>query len=383
MEKKAIKVLSVFGTRPEAIKMAPLVKELESRAEFDSVVCVTAQHREMLDSVLDCFSIVPDYDLDIMQSGQTLPDISSRVLCGLDDVLHDAKPDIVLVHGDTTSAFSSALGAFYAKIPVGHVEAGLRTYDRYSPFPEEMNRCLIGRLAEYHFSPTRQNAENLLKENVSGKIFVSGNTVIDAMKYTVGDGKFYTPELKDIDFDNKRIITLTCHRRENYGKPMENIFSAVRLIAENHKDVEIVYPVHLSPYIRETANKFLSGITNIKLIAPLDAVEMHRLMAKSYLVMTDSGGIQEEAPALAKPVIVLRRETERPEAVEAGTVKLAGVDKDTIYELTEQLLNDELAYESMSKAINPYGDGNACKRIADALLYCFGRRSEPPEEFQL
>lgn len=383
MEKKAIKVISVFGTRPEAIKMAPLVKELETRAEFDSRVCVTAQHREMLDSVLDCFSIVPDYDLDIMQSGQTLPDITSRVLCGLDDVFHDAKPDIVLVHGDTTSAFSSALCAFYAKIPVGHVEAGLRTYDRHSPFPEEMNRCLIGRLAEYHFAPTHQNAQNLLKENVGGRIFVSGNTVIDAMKYTVGDGEFYTTDLKDIDFENKRIITLTCHRRENYGEPIENIFSAVRLIAQNHKDVEIVYPVHLSPYIRETAIKFLSGISNIKLIAPLDAVEMHRLMANSYLVLTDSGGIQEEAPALAKPVIVLRRETERPEAVEAGTVKLAGVDKDKIYELTEELLNDEHAYERMSKAINPYGDGNACKRIADALLYCFGRNNEPPEEFQL
>lgn len=382
MKEKAIKVISVFGTRPEAIKMAPLVKELNNRPEFSSLVCVTAQHRQMLDSVLDCFSIKPDFDLDIMQSGQTLSDITSRVLYGLGDVLREAEPDIILVHGDTTTAFASALTAFYAKTPVGHVEAGLRTYDRYSPYPEEMNRSLIGRLAEYNFAPTAENAENLRRENVEGSIFVTGNTVIDAMKYTVGDGSSNTPELRSIDFANKRVITLTCHRRENYGEPMKNIFSAVRRIAAANSDVEIVYPVHMSPTVRDTAREYLGGIPNIHLIPPLDAMEMHRLMSKSFFVMTDSGGIQEEAPALGKPVLVLRRETERPEAVKAGTVKLAGVDEDEIFALASQLLGDESVYESMARAVNPYGDGNACRRIADALLYSFGKRAEPPEEFR-
>ena len=382
MKEKEIKVISVFGTRPEAIKMAPLVKELESRPEFCSLVCVTAQHRQMLDSVLDCFSIQPDFDLDIMQSGQTLSDITSRVLYGLGDVLTEAKPDIVLVHGDTSTAFASALGAFYAKIPVGHVEAGLRTYDRYSPYPEEMNRCLISRLSEYHFAPTIENADNLRKENVEAQVFVTGNTVIDAMKYTIGDGLFFTPELQNIDFANKRIITLTCHRRENYGEPMKNIFCAVKRIAQTNPDVEFVYPVHLSPVVKDAAQEYLGGMPNIHLIPPLDAVEMHRLMSKSYLVMTDSGGIQEEAPSLGKPVLVLRRETERPEAVKAGTVKLAGVEENEIFMLTQQLLDDSPAYEGMAKAVNPYGDGNACRRIADALLYSFGK-AEPPEEFRI
>lgn len=383
MMEKPIKVLSVFGTRPEAIKMAPLVKELEQRSEFDSLVCVTAQHREMLDGVLDCFSIKTDFDLNIMQAGQTLTDITSRILYGLGKVLKETEPDIVLVHGDTTTAFASALAAFYAKVRVGHVEAGLRTYDRYSPYPEEMNRSLIGRLADYHFVPTPHNKQNLFDEKVGGKIFVTGNTVIDAMKYTVGDGSFSAPELRALDFKSKRIITLTCHRRENYGEPMKSIFTAVRRFAQDNPDINIVYPVHLSPYVRNMAKEHLGGADNICLIEPLGAMEMHRLMSKSYFVMTDSGGIQEEAPALGKPVLVLRCETERPEAVEAGTVKLAGTDESQIYSLATQLLSNKSLYNSMARAINPYGDGSACPRIADALLFGFERTDTPPEEFRL
>ena len=375
--------MSVFGTRPEAIKMAPLVLELDSRPEFESIVCVTAQHRQMLDGVLDCFSIRPDYDLDIMQSGQTLSDITSRVLEGLGGVLREAKPDIVLVHGDTTTTFASALGAFYEKIPVGHVEAGLRTFDRYSPFPEEMNRCMVARLATYHFAPTAQNAKNLKNENVRENVFVTGNTVIDAMKYTVGDGTFTTPALQSLDFAHRRVIAMTCHRRENYGEPMENIFRAVRRMAEAHPEITVVYPVHLSPYVRETAKRILGGVENILLIEPLDAMEMHRLMSKSFFVMTDSGGLQEEAPALGRPVLVLRRETERPEAVEAGTVELAGVDEEHIFERAEALLTDDALYERMARAVNPYGDGNACKRIAECILYGFGRVKKRPEDFKI
>ncbi len=378
-----IKVMSVFGTRPEAIKMAPLVLELDSRPEFESIVCVTAQHRQMLDGVLDCFSISPDYDLDIMQSGQTLSDITSRVLNGLGGVLREAKPDLVLVHGDTTTTFASALGAFYEKIPVGHVEAGLRTFDRYSPFPEEMNRCMVARLATYHFAPTAQNAKNLKNENVRENIFVTGNTVIDAMKYTIGDGTFTTPALQSLDFANRRVIAMTCHRRENYGEPMENIFRAVRRMAEAHPEITVVYPVHLSPYVRDTAKRILGGVENILLIDPLDAMEMHRLMAKSFFIMTDSGGLQEEAPALGKPVLVLRRETERPEAVEAGTVELAGVDEDHIFARAEALLTDDALYERMARAVNPYGDGTACKRIAECILYGFGRTKKRPGDFHV
>ena len=378
-----IKVMSVFGTRPEAIKMAPLVLELDSRPEFESIVCVTAQHRQMLDGVLDRFSISPDYDLDIMQSGQTLSDITSRVLNGLGGVLREAKPDLVLVHGDTTTTFASALGAFYEKIPVGHVEAGLRTFDRYSPFPEEMNRCMVARLATYHFAPTAQNAKNLKNENVRENIFVTGNTVIDAMKYTIGDGTFTTPALQSLDFANRRVIAMTCHRRENYGEPMENIFRAVRRMAEAHPEITVVYPVHLSPYVRDTAKRILGGVENILLIDPLDAMEMHRLMAKSFFIMTDSGGLQEEAPALGKPVLVLRRETERPEAVEAGTVELAGVDEDHIFARAEALLTDDALYERMARAVNPYGDGTACKRIAECILYGFGRTKKRPGDFHV
>lgn len=379
---KTIKVMSVFGTRPEAIKMAPLVLELSRRPEFEARVCVTAQHRQMLDGVLDCFEIRPDFDLDVMQTDQTLEGITSRVLHGLGEVFRDSRPDLVLVHGDTTTTFAGALAAFYGKIPVGHVEAGLRTFDRYSPFPEEMNRSLVGRIAEYHFAPTAQNALNLENEGINKNIFVTGNTVIDALSHTVGDGGFTSPELQNIDFSAKRVITMTCHRRENYGQPIQNIFAAVRRIALEHPEAEIVYPVHMSPYIRETAQSLLGNVPNIKLIAPLDAIEMHRLLSKSYFVMTDSGGLQEEAPALGKPVLVLRRETERPEALKAGTVVLAGVDEDRVFNLARELLTVPGKYEQMAKAVNPYGDGKACARIADAILYGFGMREKKPEDFR-
>ena len=377
---KKIRVMSVFGTRPEAIKMCPLVLELQSRPEFESIVCVTAQHREMLDSVLETFGVKPDYDLDIMEKGQTLASITAKVLGLLGGVIREAKPDIVLVHGDTTTTFVSALAAFYEQVPVGHVEAGLRTFTRYSPFPEEMNRCLVGRIAEYHFAPTAQNKMNLTREAIAGQIYITGNTVIDAMKYTVNDEPFTEPRLNDIDF-SRRVITLTCHRRENYGKPMEDIFTAVADVAKAFPDTLTVYPVHLSPTVRECAARFLGGIDNVMLIDPLDAMDMHKLMDRSYMVMTDSGGLQEEAPALGKPVLVLRLETERPEAIEAGTVKLAGIDRDNIFRLASELLTDSEAYAAMARAVNPYGDGEACGRIADALLYGFGLRDSAPEDF--
>lgn len=377
-----LKVMSVFGTRPEAIKMAPLALELQRREEIESIICVTAQHREMLDSVMNCFGLKADYDLNIMGKNQTLTDVTTRALKGLESCFAEAKPDLVLVHGDTSTTFSAALAAFYARIPVGHVEAGLRTYDRYSPFPEEMNRCLVGRLATLHFAPTAKNAENLRAEAVTGDIFITGNTVIDAMKYTIGNGEFTSPELKEIDFSG-RVIAMTCHRRENYGEPMRNIFSAVREIAENHPDVQVVYPVHMSPIVRDAAHGILDGLTNVHLIEPLDAMDMHRLMSRCYMVMTDSGGIQEEAPSLGKPVLVLRRETERPEAVAAGTVKLSGVIKDDIVRDAEELLCIESAYQRMAKAVNPYGDGNACTRIADAILYKAGLRTAAPDEFSV
>lgn len=381
MNNAPLRVLSVFGTRPEAIKMAPLVLELKKHPEIESLVCITAQHREMLDSVMEQFGITADRDLDIMSRGQDLTDITMRVLEGMREVLRELKPDLVLVHGDTTTTFAGALAAFYEKIPVGHVEAGLRTFDRWSPFPEEMNRSLVGRIATLHFAPTRTNAANLEREAVTGDIFITGNTVIDAMAYTVrGDG-FTSKELNAIDFTGKRLIALTCHRRENYGKPMEQIFTAVRTLAERNPDVLIVYPVHLSPVVREAAQKYLGGMENIRLIEPLDAVDMHRLMARSFFVMTDSGGIQEEAPALGKPVLVLRRETERPEAVEAGTVKLAGTETEPILALAQELLDSEEAYDRMAHAVNPYGDGKACPRIAQAILHHFGKTDEGPEPF--
>ena len=379
---KKLKVMSVFGTRPEAIKMAPLALELGSRPEIESLICVTAQHRQMLDSVMDCFGLTADYDLNIMGRNQTLTDVTVRALKGLEDCFKTAQPDLVLVHGDTSTTFSASLAAFYAKIPVGHVEAVLRTYDRYSPYPEEMNRCLVGRLATLHFAPTARNAENLRAEAVTGEVFITGNTVIDAMKYTIGDGSFNSDELKNVNF-SKKVIAMTCHRRENYGEPMQNIFSAVKDIAQRHPEAEFVYPIHMSPIVRDAAHGILDGQDNVRLIEPLDAMDMHRLMSRSYMVMTDSGGLQEEAPSLGKPVLVLRRETERPEAVEAGTVRLSGVVKEDIVRDAELLLTDADAYDAMAKAVNPYGDGNACRRIADAILYNAGLKEARPDEFRI
>jgi len=377
---KKLRVLSVFGTRPEAIKMCPLALELNARPEFESLVCVTAQHREMLDSVLDTFGVTPDFDLDIMEPSQTLASITAKILNQLGPVLRECAPDIVLVHGDTTTTFASALAAFYEKIPVGHVEAGLRTYDRWSPYPEEMNRCMVGRLAEYHFAPTATNRANLEREAVTGRIFVTGNTVIDAMRYTVNDRPFGTAALNRVDF-SKKVIAMTCHRRENYGEPMENIFSAVADLARANPDIQVVYPVHLSPVVHRAARAHLEGLDNVLLTEPLDAMDMHRLMDRSYMVMTDSGGLQEEAPALGKPVLVLRRETERPEAVVAGTVALAGTEHDRIFDMAAELLHDRARYDAMARAVNPYGDGHACRRIGDALAYGFGLSDRAPEEF--
>ena len=380
MEK--IKVMTVFGTRPEAIKMAPLVRALEGCGNTESIVCVTAQHRQMLDQVLEIFQIQPDYDLDIMEPRQTLATITEKSLRGLDTVLDEARPDIVLVHGDTSTTFAGALAAFYHKIPVGHVEAGLRTFDKYSPFPEEMNRKLVSSIADLYFCPTVNNQKNLLKEGITEGLFVTGNTVIDALRTTVReDYHFATEELNHLPYGEKKVILVTCHRRENYGEPMKNIMLALRQIAEENQDVELVYPVHLSPVVREAVDTYLRGAPRVHLIDPLPADEMHNLMARCYLVLTDSGGLQEEAPALGKPVLVLRRETERPEAVAAGTVKLAGVIQDDIVTMAQRLIQDKDAYARMAHAVNPYGDGQACRRIADAILWHFGR-GERPEDYQ-
>ena len=380
---KPIRVMTIFGTRPEAIKMAPLVLELQKRADIQSICCVTAQHREMLDAVLEIFRLTPDYDLNIMEPRQTLSTITTKCLLGMEGVLEQAGPDLVLVHGDTSTTFAGALAAFYRQIPVGHVEAGLRTWDKYSPFPEEMNRKLVGDIADLHFCPTPANRENLAREGITDGVFVTGNTVIDALKTTVRtDYSFSTQALNGLDYTGKRIILVTCHRRENYGQPMANIMTALRRIADAFPDVELVYPVHLSPVVREAAGKYLSGHPRIHLIDPLSADEMHNLMARAYLVMTDSGGLQEEAPALGRPVLVLRRETERPEAVQAGTVKLAGTEEEEIFSLASELLSDERAYHAMAHAVNPYGDGQACRRIADAIEWKFGLRAERPGEFQ-
>lgn len=377
-----LRVMTIFGTRPEAIKMAPLVRELSRRAECESICCVTAQHREMLDSVLEIFDLKPDYDLNIMEPRQTLSTITSKCLLGMDRVLEQAKPDLVLVHGDTSTTFSGALAAFYHQIPVGHVEAGLRTWDKYSPFPEEINRTLVGDIAALHFCPTQANRANLAREAITDGVFITGNTVIDALKTTVkADYHFSTELLNRLDYAGKKIILVTCHRRENYGQPMANIMTALRRLADAYTDVELVYPVHLSPVVREAADKYLSGHDRIHLIDPLDVSEMHNLMARVHLVMTDSGGLQEEAPALGKPVLVLRRETERPEAVRAGTVKIAGTDAEEIFRMASELLESPQAYRAMAHAVNPYGDGRACERIVDAILWHFGRREQAPEEF--
>ena len=378
-----IKVMTVFGTRPEAIKMCPLVLELRKHENITPIVCVTAQHRQMLDQVLDIFGVKPDYDLDIMKSRQTLAGITTRVLAGMEDVLKKEKPDIVLVHGDTSTSFVAALAAFYEQIKVGHVEAGLRTYDIYSPFPEEMNRQLTGRIANLNFAPTRRNYDNLIKENVNPQsVYITGNTVIDALKTTVREDYVFRDEtLQKLDYDNKRVIIVTAHRRENLGKPLENICMAIKEVVMSHPDTEVVYPVHLNPAVRETVNGILGGVERVHLIDPLDTDELHNAIARSFMVMTDSGGIQEEAPALAKPVLVLRRETERPEAVEAGTVKIAGVDKDVIVKLANELLDDAESYRQMAQAANPYGDGEASRRICEALLYEFGLSEKKPDDF--
>ena len=377
-----LRVMSVFGTRPEAIKMAPLVRELAGRQEIESLCCVTAQHREMLDSVLKVFHLKPDWDLNIMTPRQTLSTITSRCLTGMDEAIDTLKPDLILVHGDTSTTFAGALSAFYHQVPVGHVEAGLRTYDKYSPFPEEMNRKLVSAIADLYFCPTENNRQNLLREGITQGLFVTGNTVIDALKTTVRkDYHFTTESLNHLPYDSKKVVLVTCHRRENYGEPMKNIMLALREIAERNEDAELVYPVHLSPVVREAVNQYLRGTPRVHLIDPLAADEMHNLMARCYLVLTDSGGLQEEAPALGKPVLVLRRETERPEAVAAGTVKLAGVERETIVSMAEELLHDPAAYADMAHAVNPYGDGFACRRIADAILWHFGR-GERPADFQ-
>jgi UDP-N-acetylglucosamine 2-epimerase len=380
---KKIKVMAVFGTRPEAIKMCPLVLEMRKYENIIPIVCVTAQHREMLDQVLEIFDVRPDYDLDIMKTRQSLAGITTRVLEGMEQVFQKERPDIVLVHGDTSTSFVAALAAFYEQIKVGHVEAGLRTYDIYSPFPEEMNRQLTGRIANLNFSPTRRNFDNLIKENVSADtIYITGNTVIDALKTTVRpDYEFKDENLKTIDFENRRVIMVTAHRRENLGKPLENICNAIKDIVTQYPDTEVVYPVHLNPAVRETVWSILGDTERVHLIDPIDVEELHNSVARSFMVMTDSGGIQEEAPALAKPVLVLRRETERPEAADAGTVKIAGVDREEITKLAKELLDNEEEYNKMAHAANPYGDGNASERICRALLYEFGITDEKPENF--
>lgn len=354
MTMNKIKVMTVFGTRPEAIKMAPLVKEFESCELIDSIVCLTGQHREMLMQVLDSFDISPDYNLDIMRPNQTITTITTSVLEGMEQVLSEIKPDILLVHGDTSTTFSGALAAFYNQIVIGHVEAGLRTYDKYSPFPEEMNRQLTSRLADLHFAPTKSNSENLFKEGIKNNVFITGNTVIDALKTTVrSDYKFCESRLNELDFNSSKYILLTAHRRENLGEPLENILNAISQIIKENEDVRVIYPMHLNPKVREPATRILGGLERVYLIDPLEVCDMHNLIDRCYMVMTDSGGLQEEAPALGKPVLVLRRETERPEAVEYGTVKMAGVNKDVIVKMANTLLNNKNEYEKQAKAVNP------------------------------
>ena len=364
-----IKVMTIFGTRPEAIKMAPLVQELEKREEIESIVCVTAQHRQMLDQVMATFNIKADYDLNIMKQNQTLGEITCNALIGLDNVIKEVKPDIVLVHGDTTTTFVGGLAAFYNQVAIGHVEAGLRTHNKYSPYPEEMNRQMVDCMTDMFFAPTNLSATNLINEGKSKeKIYITGNTVIDAMKTTVDND--YKHEVLDWVGDS-RMILLTAHRRENLGEPMYNIFKAVKRIVDEFEDVKVVYPIHLNPKVRAIANEVLNGSDKVKIIEPLEVFDFHNFQNKSYIILTDSGGIQEEAPSLGKPVIVLRDTTERPEGIEAGTLKLSGTDEEKIYELTKELLSDKDVYNQMSKANNPYGDGLASKRIVDAIIEKF------------
>ncbi len=362
-----IKVMSIFGTRPEAIKMAPLVKELERREEIESIVCVTAQHRQMLDQVLETFDIKPDYDLNIMKDGQTLGDVTTRALNGLEDVIKEVKPNIVLVHGDTTTTFAGALAAFYNQVDIGHVEAGLRTNDKYSPYPEEMNRQMVSCMADMNFAPTKLSADNLLKENRKKEsIYITGNTAIDAMATTVREDYSH----KELDWikDGEKLILLTAHRRENLGEPMRHIFTAIKRIVDEFEDVKVIYPIHMNPLVRSVAKEVFEGTDRVKLIEPLEVFDFHNFINKSYIILTDSGGIQEEAPGLGKPVLVLRDTTERPEGIEAGTLKLVGTDTEKIYEETKKLLTDKKIYDSMSKASNPYGDGHASERIVDAII---------------
>lgn len=365
-----IKVMTVFGTRPEAIKMAPLVKKMEQNEKIESIVCVTAQHREMLDSVLKIFDIKPKYDLNIMKHGQTITDVTNRVLKELESVIANDRPDVLLVHGDTTTTFSASLAAFYNKVPVGHVEAGLRSGNIYSPYPEEMNRKLTGMIASIHFAPTVGNKDNLLKENVDeDKICITGNTVIDALLSVINeDYKFNNKDIDDIDYNNNKVILLTCHRRENWGKPMEDIFKAIKRVVQDNKNVEVIFPMHLNPKVRDCARSIMGDMEKIHLIEPLDYEPFANLMNKVDIILTDSGGIQEEAPAIGKPVLVLRNETERPEAVEAGTARVVGVDEEVVYNETNLLIRDENEYSEMSNAVNPYGDGQACDRIIQCLI---------------
>ena len=376
---KKIKVMTVFGTRPEAIKMAPLVLELQKQSQrFEVITTVSAQHREMLDQVLDIFHIKPDYDLNIMHARQTLTDITSNVLINLDKILKEAKPDIVLVHGDTTTTFAASVAAFYNQIPIGHVEAGLRTWEKYSPYPEEMNRQMTDAMTDLYFAPTTQSKANLLKENhKEDNIYITGNTAIDALKQTVDKG-YHHDILDKVSPDNK-LILLTMHRRENQGGPMRRVFKVIREVVESREDVEVIYPVHLSPAVQEAAKEILGNTERIHLISPLDVVDFHNLAARSYFIMTDSGGVQEEAPSLGKPVLVLRDTTERPEGVEAGTLKLVGTESEKVKQEMEELLDNAAEYQRMSQAKNPYGDGKASERILDAIAYYFGVTDKKPD----
>ncbi|MBS4200632.1 UDP-N-acetylglucosamine 2-epimerase (non-hydrolyzing) [Bacillus sp. FJAT-49732] len=372
--------MSIFGTRPEAIKMAPLVLELEKYPEqIESVVTVTAQHRQMLDQVLEVFNVHPDFDLNIMKDRQTLTDVTVRALEGLDKVMKEVKPDLVLVHGDTSTTFVASLAAFYNQISVGHVEAGLRTWNKYSPYPEEVNRLLTGQIADLHFSPTKKSKENLLNENKKeDTIFVTGNTAIDALSTTVSDS--YHHKIFD-KIGNDKLILLTAHRRENLGDAMRNMFKAIKRIVNEHQDVQVVYPVHMNPAVREVADDILGNDSRIHLIEPLGVVDFHNFAAKAHIILTDSGGVQEEAPSLGVPVLVLRDTTERPEGIEAGTLKLAGTEEETIYRLANELLTNQVEYEKMAKASNPYGDGQASARIVQVILHHYGKIDQGPQEF--
>lgn len=373
------KIMTVFGTRPEAIKMAPLVHQLRQYNELEPFVCVTAQHRQMLDQVLEIFQITPDADLNIMKDRQTLVQITTRVLEGLDEVMKKEKPDMVLVHGDTTTTFVASLAAFYNQIPVGHVEAGLRTWNKYSPFPEEMNRQLTGIMSDLHFAPTHQAYQNLINENKEAdRIYITGNTVIDALKTTVRKD-YHHPVLEKIA--GKKLVLMTAHRRENLGEPMARMFRAIRRLVDKHEDIVVVYPVHLNPVVVEASEKYMGQHDRIHLIQPMDAVDFHNFMSRAHLILTDSGGVQEEAPAFGVPVLVLRDTTERPEGIAAGTLKLAGTQEETIFQLADELLSNKEAYEKMAKAANPYGDGEASRRICEAILYYFQLRKEKPDVF--